>query len=113
MKLKNTLGVVIGSIIATSSLGVMAQGQGAVEMEVFGKRAFMESNRDVSNGALFGGSVGYYLTDDVSLNLSHGRYRGIDSDDAYPGTTSRKDIDGHLSTVEAAYHFGTPGAQSL
>ena len=113
MKLKNTLGVVIGSIIATSSLGVMAQGQGAVEVEVFGKRAFMESNRDVSDGNLWGAGIGYYLTDDVSLNLSHGRYKSIDSDDAFPGTTSRNDIDGHLSTVEAAYHFGTPGANSL
>lgn len=113
MKLKNTLGVVIGSIIATSSLGVMAQGQGAVEVEVFGKRAFMESNRDVSDGNLWGAGVAYYLTDDVSLSLSHGRYKSIESDNVFPGTTSRNDIDGHLSTVEAAYHFGTPGANSL
>ena len=113
MKLKNTLGVVIGSIIATSSLGAMAQGQGAVEVEAFGKRAFMESNRDVSNGNLFGGSIGYFLSDDVSLNLSHGVYKSIESDNVFPGTTSREDVDGSLSTVEAVYHFGTPGAQSL
>jgi len=113
MKLKNTLGVVIGSLVAASSLGALAQGQGAVEVEAFGKRSFTESNRDVSNGNLFGGSIGYYLTDDVSLNLSHGVYEGIESDEDYPGTTSNKDIDGHLSTLEAVYHFGTPGAQSL
>lgn len=113
MKFKNTLGAVIGSIVAASSLGAMAQGQGAVEVEAFGKRAFMESNRDTSNGNLFGGSIGYYLTDDVALKLSHGVYKRIESDDPFPGTASKKDIDGHLSTLEAVYHFGTPGAQSL
>jgi len=112
MKLKNTLGVVIGSLVAASSLSVLAQGQGAVEVEAFGKRSFTESNRDVTNGNLFGGSVGYYLTDDVSLNLSHGVYESIEAD-LVPGGSGEKDIDGHLSTVEALYHFGTPGAQSL
>lgn len=112
MKLKNTLGVVIGSFVAASSMGALAQGQGAVEVEAFGKRAFTESNRDVTNGNLFGGSIGYYLTDDVSLNLSHGVYESIESD-LLPGSSGEKDIDGHLSTVEALYHFGTPAAQSL
>ncbi|MET1077742.1 MAG: OmpA family protein [Pseudomonas sp.] len=112
MKLKNTLGVVIGSLLATSSLSVLAQGQGAVEVEAFAKRSFTESNRDVTNGNLFGGSLGYYLTDDVSLNLSHGVYESIESD-LLPGGSGEKEIDGHLSTVEALYHFGTPGAQSL
>ncbi|HBX57937.1 OmpA family protein [Pseudomonas sp. UBA2684] len=112
MKLKNTLGVVIGSLVAASSMSVLAQGQGAVEVEAFGKRSFTESNRDVTNGNLFGGSVGYYLTDDVSLNLSHGVYESIEAD-LVPGGSGEKDIDGTLSTVEALYHFGTPGAQSL
>ncbi len=112
MKLKNTLGVVIGSLLASSSLSVLAQGQGAVEVEVFGKRAFMESNRDVTNGNLFGAGVGYFLTDDVSLNLSHGVYESIETD-LLPGGSNEKDIDGTLSTVEALYHFGTPGVQSL
>jgi OOP family OmpA-OmpF porin len=112
MKLKNTLGVVIGSLVAASSMGVLAQGQGAVEVEAFGKRSFTESNRDATNGNLFGGSIGYYLTDDVSLNLSHGVYESIEAD-LVPGGSGEKDIDGHLSTVEALYHFGVPGAQSL
>ncbi len=114
MKFKNTLGVVISSVLASSSFSVLAQGQGAVEAEVFGKRAFMESNREVTDGNLFGGSIGYFLTDDVSLNLSHGVYRSIRSQDTLPGSThGREQIDGHLSTVEALYHFGTPAAQSL
>jgi OOP family OmpA-OmpF porin len=112
MKLKNTLGVVIGSLLASSSLSVLAQGQGAVEVEAFGKRSFTESNRDVTNGNLFGAGVGYFLTDDVSLNLSHGVYESIEAD-LLPGGSNEKDIDGTLSTVEALYHFGTPGAQSL
>lgn len=113
MKLKNTLGVVIGSLVAASSMGALAQGQGAVEVEAFGKRYFTDSNRDASNGNLLGGSIGYYLTDDVSLNLSHGVYKSLESDDDFPGTNNEKEIDGHLSTLEAVYHFGTPGAQSL
>ena len=114
MKSKNTFGVVIGSLLATSSLSVLAQGQGAVEVEAFGKRSFTESNRDVTDGNLFGGSIGYYLNDDVSLNLSHGTYRSIRSKDTLPGSThGREQIDGHLSTLEAQYHFGTPAAQSL
>ena len=65
MKLKNTLGVVIGSLIAATSVHALAQGQGAVEVEAFGKKYFTDSSKDASNAKLFGGSVGYYLTDDV------------------------------------------------
>ena len=72
MKLKNTLGVVIGSLLATSSLSVLAQGQGAVEVEGFAKKEIFDSARDFkNNGNLFGGSIGYYLTDDVELRLAY------------------------------------------
>ncbi|MDT9110917.1 OmpA family protein, partial [Escherichia coli] len=40
MKVKNTLGVVIGSLVAATSLGALAQGQGAVEVEGFVNRYF-------------------------------------------------------------------------
>ena len=40
MKLKNTLGVVIGSLVAATSISALAQGQGAVEVEAFGKHYF-------------------------------------------------------------------------
>lgn len=113
MNLKNTLGVVIGSLVAASSLNALAQGQGAVEVDVFGKRTFTESNRNATDGNLFGGSIGYYLTDDVSLNLSHGVYKSMRSNSTLPGESSREKIDGQLSTIEALYHFGTPAAQSL
>ena len=113
MKLKNTFGVVIGSLVAASSMSALAQGQGAVEVDVFGKRAFTESNRDATDGNLFGGSIGYYLTDDVSLNLSHGVYKSIRSKDTLPGEISREKIDGQLSSLEAVYHFGSPAANSL
>lgn len=39
MKLKNTLGIAIGSIVAVTSFGVLAQGQGAVEGELFYKNS--------------------------------------------------------------------------
>lgn len=106
MKLKNTLGVVIGSLVATTSLGALAQGQGAVEVEAFGKRYFTDSSRDLSNGNLFGGSVGYYLTDDVELALSYGEFHDIRSEN----DTGNKNIKGSQTGLDAIYHFGQPGA---
>ncbi len=70
MKLKNTLGLAIGSLIAATSIGALAQGQGAVEIEGFAKKEYYDSDRNFKNdGNLFGGSVGYFLTDDVELRL--------------------------------------------
>ena len=110
MKLKSTLGLAIGSLLAASSLGVFAQGQGAVEAEAFAKRYFTDSVRDMSNGNLFGGSVSYFLTEDVSLGLSYGEYHDIRSDDRQDfGARGRKNVKGNLSSLDATYHFGTPG----
>jgi OprF membrane domain. len=39
MKLKNTLGIAIGSFVAATSFGALAQGQGAVEGELFYKNS--------------------------------------------------------------------------
>ena len=108
MKLKSTLGLAIGSLLAASSFGVFAQGQGAVEAEVFAKRYFTDSSRNMEDGNLFGGSVGYFLTDDVSLGLSYGEYHDIRSDDRQ-GPRGRKNVKGSLTSLDAAYHFGTPG----
>ncbi len=109
MKLKSTLGLAIGSVLAVSSLSVFAQGQGAVEAEAFAKHYFTDSVRDMENGNLFGGSVGYFLTDDVSLNLSYGEYHDMRSNDRESATRGRKNIKGSLSSLDAVYHFGTPG----
>lgn len=108
MKLKSTLGLAIGSLLAASSFGAFAQGQGAVEAEAFAKRYFTDSVRDMSNGNLFGGSVSYFLTEDVSLGLSYGEYHDIRSDDRQ-GLNGRKNVKGSLSSLDATYHFGTPG----
>src|SRR5690554_1117505 len=104
MKLKSTLGLAIGSLLAASSFGVFAQGQGAVETEVFAKRYFTDSVRNMEDGNLFGGSIGYFLTDDVSLNLSYGEYHDIRSNEG-----TNKNVKGSLSSLDAVYHFGTPG----
>lgn len=110
MKLKSTLGLAIGSLLAASSFGAFAQGQGAVEAEAFAKRYFTDSVRDMSNGNLFGGSVSYFLTEDVSLGLSYGEYHDIRSDDRQDfGARGRKNVKGNLSSLDATYHFGTPG----
>ena len=108
MKLKSTLGLAIGSVLAVSSLSVFAQGQGAVEAEAFAKHYFTDSVRDMENGNLFGGSVCYFLTDDVSLNLSYGEYHDMRSNDRQE-PNGRKNIKGSLSSLDAVYHFGTPG----
>ena len=109
MKLKNTLGLVIGSLVAASSFSVLAQGQGAVEMEAFGKHYLSDSQRGFEDeGELYGAGIGYFLTDDVSLNLSHGVYSDVTSDDPVAGG-GKKDIKGSLTSLDALYHFGTPG----
>ncbi|MBD8473496.1 OmpA family protein [Pseudomonas sp. CFBP 8770] len=104
MKLKNTLGLAIGSLVAVTSFGVLAQGQGAVEVEGFAKKYMTDSARDYKNdGNLFGGSIGYFLTDDVELALSYDEVHNIRSD-------AGKNIKGSDAALDAFYHFGTPGA---
>ncbi len=107
MKLKNTLGVVIGSLVAATSMGVLAQGQGAVEVEGFANRYFTDTQRDFAHdeGNLFGASVGYYLTDDVELALSYGEYHDLRGE----GAAGSKNIKGNLTDLKALYHFGQPG----
>ncbi|QLF92438.1 OmpA family protein [Pseudomonas sp. ABC1] len=110
MKLKNTLGVVIGSLVAATSVSALAQGQGAVEVEAFGKHYFTDSSRNLENGQLYGASVGYFLTDDVELALSYGEYHNLNSDDrVLDNNTRHKNIKGSLSSLDALYHFGQPG----
>ncbi len=110
MKLKNTLGAIIASVLATSSLSALAQGQGAVEVQTFAKRYFADSTHEITDGNLMGGSLGYYLTDDVALEVSHGVYRGLEVDS---GITEGDDISGHLTSLETVYHFGTPSYNNV
>ncbi|WP_147172509.1 OmpA family protein [Pseudomonas sp. SJZ079] len=103
MKLKNTLGVVIGSLLATSALSALAQGQGAVEVEGFAKKEIFDSARDFkNNGNLFGGSVGYYLTDDVELRLGYDEVHNARGEDG-------RNIKGANTALDALYHFNNAG----
>lgn len=111
MKLKNTLGVAVASVLAFGAQSVLAQGQGAVEAEAFAKRYFTDSMHNMDNGNLYGGSVGYFLTDDVSLGLSYGEYHRIESKDkVLNNNTSRKKVNGSLASIDATYHFGDVGS---
>ncbi|WP_079201795.1 OmpA family protein [Pseudomonas sp. CC6-YY-74] len=103
MKFKNTLGVVIGSMLASSSLSVLAQGQGAVEVEGFAKKEMFDSARDFkNNGNLFGGSIGYYLTDDVELRLGYDEVHNARGEDG-------RNIKGSNTALDALYHFNNTG----
>ena len=103
MKLKNTLGAVIGSLVAATSLHALAQGQGAVEVEGFAKKQYFDSARDFdNNGNLFGGSVGYFLTDDVELRLGYDEVHNARAEDG-------RNIKGSNTALDALYHFNAPG----
>jgi len=103
MKLKNTLGVVIGSLVAASSMSVLAQGQGAVEVEGFAKKEIFDSARDFkNNGNLFGGSIGYFLTDDVELRLGYDEVHNARGEDG-------RNIKGSNTALDALYHFNNAG----
>ncbi len=103
MKLKNTLGLAIGSLVAATSFGALAQGQGAVEVEGFYKKEYFDSQRDFKNdGNLFGGSIGYFLTDDVELRLGYDEVHNARGEDG-------KNIKGSNTALDALYHFNNPG----
>ncbi|WP_339531469.1 OmpA family protein [Pseudomonas mucidolens] len=109
MKLKNTLGLAIGSLIAATSFGVLAQGQGAVEGELFYKKQYNDSVKHIEDGFNPGARIGYFLTDDLSLNLSYDKTNHTRSND---GTGNQK-IKGDTGSLLATYHFGQAGVDSL
>ena len=109
MKLKNTLGLAIGSLIAATSFGALAQGQGAVEGELFYKKQYNDSVNHIEDGFNPGARIGYFLTDDLSLDLSYDKTNHTRSND---GTGSQK-IKGDTTSLVAQYHFGQAGVDSL
>ncbi|ERO61345.1 OmpA family protein, partial [Pseudomonas piscis] len=109
MKLKNTLGIAIGSIVAVTSFGVLAQGQGAVEGELFYKKQYNDSVKHIEDGFNPGARIGYFLTDDLSLDLSYDKTNHTRSND---GTGNQK-IKGDTASLLATYHFGQAGVDSL
>src|SRR3979490_2676267 len=105
MKLKNTLGIVIGSLVAATSFGALAQGQGAVEGELFYKKQFNDSVNHVEDGYNPGASIGYFITDDVSLNFTYDKTNTTHSN----GGTGGQKIDGDNFGLKAQYHFRDVG----
>jgi len=105
MKLKNTLGLAIGSLIAATSFGALAQGQGAVEGEAFWGKTWNHSVDSYQNGRTPGVSIGYFLTDDVSVNLTYRKdeYTRSDAD------TGNQRIKGDHFGLKSQYHFGQVG----
>jgi OOP family OmpA-OmpF porin len=99
----------IGSLIAATSFGVLAQGQGAVEGELFYKKQWNDSVKHIEPGFNPGARIGYFLTDDLSLNLSYDKTNHTRSED---GTGNQK-IKGDTGSLTAQYHFGQAGVDSL
>ena len=109
MKLKNTLGLAIGTLIAATSFGALAQGQGAVEGELTYQKQYNDSVKHIEDGFNPGASIGYFLTDDLSLNL---RYNTTNHTRSNDGTGNQK-IKGDTGALVAQYHFGQAGVDSL
>ncbi|KAB0506794.1 OmpA family protein [Pseudomonas moorei] len=105
MKLKNTLGLAIGTLIAATSFGALAQGQGAVEGELNYGKKYNDSVNNVEDGYTPGASIGYFLTDDVSLNAT---YNNDDYTRSNNGTGHQK-IEGDQFGLNAQYHFNNAG----
>ena len=105
MKLKNTLGLAIGSLIAVTSFGALAQGQGAVEGEVFYGKSFNDSVKHVEDGYTPGISIGAYATDDVWVGAT---YQKLDHTRSNDGTGGQK-IRGDKFGVKSQYHFRNAG----
>ncbi|MGV8917103.1 MAG: OmpA family protein [Pseudomonas sp.] len=104
MKLKNTLGFAIGSVVAATSFGVLAQGQGAVEGELFYSKTYNDSVKHVEDGRSPGISAGYFITDDVEVILGYQKHDYTRSDNA-----DWQKINGDKTTLTGMYHFGTVG----
>jgi len=105
MKLKNTLGLAIGTLIAATSFGVLAQGQGAFEGELNYGKKYNDSVDNVQDGYTPGASIGYFLTDDTSLNFT---YNAEDYTRSENNTGNQK-IEGDSFGLNAQYHFNNAG----
>ncbi|MCU1729049.1 OmpA family protein [Pseudomonas sp. 7P_10.2_Bac1] len=105
MKLKNTLGIAIGSFVAATSFGALAQGQGAVEGELFYKKQYNDSVNHVQDGYNPGASIGYFITDDVSINFAYDKTNYTRSST----NTGNQKLQGDNFGLNAQYHFGTVG----
>ena len=111
MKLNKTLGTaLLGSLVAAASFNELdQQGQGAIEVEGFAKKFFAHDSRHVDNGELYGLGLGYFLTDSVELELSHGVYSNNDAENRYKHEYGHDEAKGSLTSLDALYHFGQAG----
>ncbi len=96
------IALAISSILVFGAQQAVAQGEGAVEAEIFAKRYFTDSSyRTAKDGNLYGGALSYFLTDDVSLGLSYGEYSRLKAKSAVGG----EKLKGNFTSLDAFYHF--------
>lgn len=72
------------------------------------KKQFNDSVKHIEDGYNPGASIGYFITDDVSVNLNYDTTNHTRSND---GTGNQK-IKGDTGSVTAQYHFGQAGVDS-
>ncbi|QAX82171.1 OmpA family protein [Candidatus Pseudomonas adelgestsugas] len=109
MKLKNTLSFAFGAVIVAAAFSALAQGQGAVEGQLFYEKQYNNSVTHIEDGFHPFAGIGYFLTDDVSLNLS---YNNTNYSHSGNGIGNNK-IKGDASSVTAQYHLGQANVNSL
>lgn len=102
------LALAISSVLAVGASQAMAQGAGAFEAEISAKRYFIDRSYHMTpkSGNLFGGGVSYFLTDDLSLGLTHGKYSSLREKFIVGGDK----IKGNFTTLDATYHFNEVGS---
>ncbi|KTC31071.1 porin, partial [Pseudomonas sp. ABAC61] len=77
--------------------------------ELFYKKQYNDSVKHIEDGFNPGARIGYFLTDDLSLDLSYDKTNHTRSND---GTGNQK-IKGDTTSLLATYHFGQAGVDSL
>ena len=82
MKLKNTLGLAIGSLLPPLRSALWHKAKAQLKSKASQRKNISIATRNFKNdGNLFGGSVGYFLTDDVELRLAYDEVHNAVTDD--------------------------------
>jgi len=109
MKLKNTFALAISTLIAATSLSVLAQGQGSVEGQLAYKKGFWHTHRDIAQSNDPVVNIGYFLNDNILIKFG---YEGIIKAHTKRSVGDRK-VHGWNASLATQYNFGQAGVDSM